>query len=164
MVDQSPILRTGTAADLDSLEAIETAAFQSDRLSRRSLKRHLANRSARLVVAEDDGVIAGYALILTRRTSPLARLHSIAVGPGHAGRGIGGLLLAAAEHAARHAGKAGLRLEVRPDNPRAIGLYERRGYQRTGVRPAFYADGAPALLYRRAFGEDALPASSPIAA
>ena len=38
-----------------------------------------------------------------------------------------------------------LRLEVRPSNKSAVGLYERAGYTPLSLRPAYYADGEDAL-------------------
>jgi ribosomal-protein-alanine acetyltransferase len=142
-------IRKGRMSDLDALLAIEAEAFSGDRLSRRSFQRLLGNDSSSLLVAESQGDILGYALVLFRKASALARLYSVAVRASRPLAGTGRALLAAAEEAARSRGAEEMRLEVREDNARAISLYERSGYRRFGLRPDYYADGATALRYTK---------------
>jgi hypothetical protein len=42
-----------------------------------------------------------------------------------------------------------LRLEVREDNLRAIGIYEKAGFRRIGRETDYYEDGAPALRFEK---------------
>lgn len=143
-------IRDGAPADLPALTEIETAVFSGDRLSRRSLARFLSGASpASLRVAEHDGAIAGYALMLRRAGSKMARLYSIAVAETARGQGVGAALLADAERLMRAKGASALRLEVRADNTTAIGLYERHGYTRFAVYRQYYEDGADAFRYQR---------------
>src|SRR5205085_4046738 len=67
-------LRAGRLADVDELEALELRAFTHDRISARSFVRFLASPSASLIVADAKGAICGYALVLFRARSRLARL------------------------------------------------------------------------------------------
>ena len=67
--------------DLDALVALEQAVFTTDILSRRSFRHFLASPHASLIVAEESGKLAGYALVLYPPRSKLARLYSIAVAP-----------------------------------------------------------------------------------
>lgn len=143
------VIRRADVSDIDHLAAIENRVFPGDRLSRRSLRRHIASDGALMLVAEAQGRPVGYALVLLRRGSATARLYSIAVEPAAAPRGTGRALLAAAERQAALRGAEALRLEVRADNARAVELYERAGYRGTGRRAGYYEDGADALLYRR---------------
>ena len=69
-------IRPGRMSDLDALVAIEQQAFQSDRLSRRSLRRFLAASDTPLLVAQSEGAVLGYALILLRSGSRSARSSS----------------------------------------------------------------------------------------
>jgi ribosomal protein S18 acetylase RimI-like enzyme len=142
-------IRKAQPSDLAQLAAIETSAFATDRLSRRSIATLIARPSAIVLVACRADAIDGYALVLTRRGSRTARLYSIAVAPEAAGRGVGLGLLAAAESEAVAKGAGRLRLEVRPDNAAAIRLYETRGYTPIGRREGYYEDGAPAVRYER---------------
>jgi [ribosomal protein S18]-alanine N-acetyltransferase len=145
-------IRKGTLADLDRLVAIENAAFQGDRLTRRSLRAHLTKRTVSLLVAEAnmDGLprVVGYALIAFRKGSKKARLYSIAGDPQHR-IGTGKRLIAACEEEAARRGAESLVLEVRGDNARAIALYAERGYAKFATIPDYYEDGAAALRYEK---------------
>ncbi len=89
----------------------------------------------------------------------MARLYSLAIDPAARGRGLGSELLERAEAAALKAGKAVLRLEVRPDNSAAIRLYEEAGYRAFGRYLDFYADRSPALRFEKRLAGDDIPAS-----
>jgi ribosomal protein S18 acetylase RimI-like enzyme len=134
-------LRAGTPRDLSALLALEHRAFTSDRLSRRSLRGFLSSKSASLIVADGEGGIAGYALVLFRSGSPVARLYSILA----AESGLGRRLLAAAEDAALDRDCLFLRLEVDERNARAIALYRRAGFHQIGRDTGYYEDGGAAL-------------------
>jgi ribosomal protein S18 acetylase RimI-like enzyme len=142
-----PAIRRAIPADLDALVAIENRAFAGDRISRRSMRRLISSPSAIIVVLEKAGEVRGYALLLTRRRSPLARLYSIAVDPACSGKGAGARLLSAAEDVARTQGLTRIALEVREDNAAAIGLYRRCGYTQFGRYEGYYADGMAALRF-----------------
>ncbi len=141
-------IRPAESTDLDRLVAIENEVFATDRISRRSFRDYLKRGSAALFVAPRHDAIVGYALASFGRGSRGARLYSIAVTP-KAGRGVGRLLLAAAEAEALRRGCDRMRLEVDERNARAIRLYERAGYRPQGRREAYYEDGATALLYAK---------------
>ncbi|ANT50763.1 peptidase C39 family protein [Mesorhizobium amorphae] len=142
-------IRKARASDVDDLAAIEKAVFASDRISRRSFRQLIERETAEMLVAESDSRIAGYAVVLFRKGSGVARLYSIAIGPFFGGIGIGRQLLAAAEEAAFEHDRMLLRLEVREDNLRAIRVYEQGGYRKIGREPGYYEDGATALRYEK---------------
>lgn len=140
-------IRLARASDLDALATLENTVFDADRISRKSFRSMIDSTSATVLVAAAQGAISGYCAVLFRTGSHKARLYSIAVALGS--RGIGRVLLAAAEDSAAARDCAELRLEVREDNTRAISLYEKSGYRRFGRKPGYYADGAAALLYEK---------------
>jgi ribosomal protein S18 acetylase RimI-like enzyme len=144
-----PLIRNATVGDLDTLCAIETQAFATDRLSRRSFRRLLASPSAAVIVAEQGDRVAGYAVVLFRAAADVARLYSIAVARADLRTGAGRLLLAAAEQAAQARGCVRMRLEVHEANERAARLYEAAGYRAFGTLENYYADGAAAVRYER---------------
>lgn len=145
-----PPLRSATFTDLDELLRLEEVCFCTDRLTRRSFRRFIAGHAATLVVAAvDSRQLMGYALILLRSNSRTARLYSIAVDPAARGRGFGEQLVQAAEEVARCHHRTSLRLEVRTDNPAAIRLYERLGYQQFGSISHYYGDRQHALCYQK---------------
>ncbi|RWL43255.1 MULTISPECIES: peptidase C39 family protein [unclassified Mesorhizobium] len=147
-------IRKARASDVDDLAAIEKAVFPGDRLSRRSFRQFIERETAEMLVAENGGRVAGYAVVLFRKGSGVARLYSIAVGPFFGRLGIGRLLLAAAEEAAFEHDRLLLRLEVREDNDRAIRIYEQAGYRKLGREPDYYEDGATALRYEKTLRGD----------
>src|SRR5690606_20508477 len=116
------VIRSACASDVDALVAIENAAFSTDRISRRSFRQLIDGRTATTFVAEGDGGLAGYAMVLYREGSGVARLYSLAVLPERGGSGLGRLLLETAEHAAFERERLVMRLEVREENERAVGL------------------------------------------
>ena len=151
------LIRPATLADLDAIESIENRVFETDRLSRRSLRRFITTDRDALLVVDRGGQLVGYALVAFRRGTALARLYSIAILP-EAGRGgLGRLLLAAAEAEAAERGCLLLRLEVRADNSAAIRLYDRCGYHRFGIYEDYYEDHQDALRYEKPLLQHAPP-------
>ncbi|MDB5507671.1 MAG: GCN5-related N-acetyltransferase [Hyphomicrobiales bacterium] len=145
-------IRKAEIADLDAVERIENAVFSSDQLSRRSLRRYMEVPSTSMLVAQEDSDIAGYALVGFRKGSRKASLYSIAVDAPNAGRGAGRALLEACEAEAARRGCEWLTLEVRADNPRAIALYDKSGYDRTGEEEDYYEDGGSAYRFAKRLG------------
>jgi len=153
-------VRPARAEDLGALLAIETACFSSDRISRRSFRRFLESPGASCLVAElPGGELAGYALLLFRTGTALARLYSFAVLEGLRGRGIAAQLLASAERDAYARDRIVLRLEVREDNAPARALYSRAGYRQHGRVSDYYADGMAALRMEKVLHDAAAPVS-----
>jgi ribosomal protein S18 acetylase RimI-like enzyme len=150
-------VRPGELADIAALSALENRVFTTDRLTRRSLRRFLASPAADLLVAEHAGSLAGYVLVLFRANSGIARVYSLAVAPRHEGRGVGSLLIEAAEEAARRRGCIRLRLEVHENNARAIARYRKSGYELFGRHRDYYGDHGDALRF-----EKRLPPSIPV--
>jgi ribosomal protein S18 acetylase RimI-like enzyme len=140
-------IRAGRIRDLAALLAIEQAVFTVDHLSRRGFRAFLSSPRAVLLVAAGRAEVLGYALVLFRQASAVARLYSIGVARQAARRGIGIALLAAAERAARRRNRSLMRLEVQTGNARAIARYEKSGYRRIGRVPGYYNDGSDAYRY-----------------
>lgn len=141
----SHTIRPATTADASALHQLEQACFSSDRLSRRRLRHWVGAHNRVFLVAEENGALLGYVLVLLRRGTRLARLYSLAVGPGGRGRGIGRALLQAAEEAAGRSGRLFMRLEVAEDNQTAIALYQSLGYRAFGSYQNYYEDQRHAL-------------------
>jgi len=147
-------IRSATAADLGALIDLENRSFATDRISRSSFLRLVSSPSAAVIVAAGGTVVvAGYAVVLFRTGSRVARLYSLAVDP--AFRGLGRELLGAAEKEAITRGRRSMRLEVREDNVHAANLYRRASYRRFAEMPGYYADGATALRFEKALAPQA---------
>jgi ribosomal protein S18 acetylase RimI-like enzyme len=122
--------------------------FPGDRISRRSFRRLLASpQTALCLIADDLGAVEGYALILLRRNTRVARLYSLVVAPEVRGQGFGFRLVTGALVSARKLGCRCLRLEVRADNASAIELYRRMGFHEIGRVPNYYSDGETAIRF-----------------
>ncbi|MFA5494852.1 MAG: peptidase C39 family protein [Porticoccaceae bacterium] len=143
------VVRRAEERDLNALLALEKTCFATDRLSRRSFRHWLQADNCAFLVAEDDGRLAGYGLILFLRGTILARLYSIAIDPAWRGAGIARRLLGEGELLAESHGCLFLRLEVSVDNHAAIGLYQALGYQPFGIYPHYYEDDNDALRMQK---------------
>jgi len=144
------LIRTATRQDIGVLLSIEQSSFSTDRISRASFYRFIRRGNARLLVA-DTGVhtVAGYVLLLTRKGSRRARIHSLATHPDWRGKGVGALLLGAALSTAREWHFNDVWLEVREENSAARKLYESNGFDCVSQKHGFYADGASAIVMRK---------------
>ena len=142
-------IREAAAADLDSLVRLEDEVFPGDRLDRRAFRHGMRSPTIDMRVACRGDAMLGYVQVQRRTGARVARLTSVAVGPEANGRGIGRSLVQVAEAVARERGCTALRLEVRADNDRARGLYERLGYVLLGLVEDYYEDGAAALRFEK---------------
>jgi [ribosomal protein S18]-alanine N-acetyltransferase len=142
-------VRRSRQADLDALWELENQVFDTNRMSRRSLKRLLVAPSATVLVAEDHGQFAGTAIVLFRANSAVARLYSLAVAPRFTGRGIGSALVTAVEKAARHRKCRFVRLEVHEKNHGAISCYRKAGFQQFDRHDEYYEDKGHALRFEK---------------
>jgi ribosomal-protein-alanine N-acetyltransferase len=142
-------VRPGRGTDLGALIDLERQVFASDRLSRASLRRLLASRSAHVIVAESRARLAGAAVVLFRKGASVARLYSIAVAPPMCGKGVAVGLLTAAERAAKRRKCGCMRLEVHQSNKVAIARYRKSGYRQFGRHRSYYKDGGDALRFEK---------------
>lgn len=142
--------RPATRDDVEALVGLEVRCFAGDRLTRARFRALLRRPTAAFIAAPDATGLAGYALLLFRRGSKVARLYSIAVDPGQRGRGLGRRLVEAAIDLARRRQAGILRLEVRVDNPGAIALYRGLGFHDFATRAGYYDDGTDALRFEKA--------------
>lgn len=96
-----------------------------------------ARSAGKILVAEIDGALVGYAAVLTAVSSKddadeidytYAYIKDLAVTAGRRGQGLGALLMAEAEALARAAGARWLRVSVLARNAAAVRLYEKAGF------------------------------------
>lgn len=140
-------MRAARAEDADATLAIVREAAEEARgiITRPEEIRSLAEQQVKLaeaslateifLVAEADGRVVG--ILGLHRGARAANRHTAEIGltvaASHRGRGIGRLLMVAAETWARRMGVAKLRLGVFSDNLAARRLYERLGYVEEGI-------------------------------
>lgn len=142
-------IRRACEDDIDAMLAIENEVFQTDRMSRRSMRRLLDSESDCFLAATRNNEIAGYAVFFLHRGTSLSRLYSIATAPRFQGQGIARTLLEEGERIAAENGRIYMRLEVRKDNPGAIRLYEKMGYLQFGYYEDYYEDHQDALRFQK---------------
>ncbi|TNE83592.1 MAG: GNAT family N-acetyltransferase [Gammaproteobacteria bacterium] len=142
-------VREVTEEDLPALLRLEKKCFRTDRLSRRSFRHWIHAKHGSFIVAELDGQVVGYSLIIFFRGTVLARLYSIAIDPDHRGVGIARKLMVEGEHISMEEGRVFLRLEVSVDNHAAIALYKSMGYQPFGIYRNYYEDNNDALRMQK---------------
>jgi len=147
------------AADLEAVLALEHELFPEDawtpQMFTEEIGQHPDSRlylvAERPAVREREGRsplspapgLAGYAGMMfipggPRSAGNTADVLTIAVACDSWGQGIGSALLGTLIDEARRRGCAEVFLEVREDNPRARGLYLRRGFAEIGVRRGYY--------------------------
>ena len=98
-------------------------------------------------LVEEGGQVCGYGCIILLFED--AELANIAVAPTHRGQGVGKRILEEMHAYAKARGAERMLLEVRVSNRNAIGLYEKYGYERYGLREHYYADGEDAYLMQK---------------
>ena len=162
-----------TTADLAGVIALEHELFPEDPWTAQMFADEVAQPPEvrlYLVAEADDGpaerneagapapapgqgpgsAIAGYAGMLFVPGGLQADVLTIAVRESRWGLGLGSALLDALIQAARERDCAEVFLEVRADNPRAHGLYLRRGFAEIGVRRGYYKpSGVDAIVMRK---------------
>jgi RimJ/RimL family protein N-acetyltransferase len=115
-----------------SYEPMGLAAF-------RPIFEDLVQGACTYLLFEGTDVVGTFALRLQdHRCSHVATLGSFAMHPSFRGRGFGGHAIDAIALFARSKGVRRLELLVETDNARAIGFYEKHGFEREGIlRAAF---------------------------
>ncbi len=134
-----------TEADLDTVIELEKAIFPHP--WRRSFFLSDINRPQGLsVVAEETGVILGYAVAWGTEETHLANL---AVSEVERGKGVGGKLLDEVLAFARRSNAGSVYLEVRVSNTIARKFYSERGFVPTYLRKGYYENGEDAVIMER---------------
>ena len=146
MSDPEINIRTASREDLKELFRLEQLCFDAESFSRRQINYLIRQSAGHFMVLTEDEKIAGFLVLLIRKTSFKARIYSIAVSPHFRGKNYGKTLLDKAVELALEEGKKSLTLEVNENNEAAIQLYKKFGFQVTGKRKAYYKDGSDALL------------------
>jgi ribosomal protein S18 acetylase RimI-like enzyme len=145
------------ASDTDSpvLADIEEGCFAkgyADKMmSAQDFRETLLGGIDQILIAEIGSEIVGYALLLVRPNDSEGDFDSLAVAPGHQGKGIGEILFQAVEAECQCLGLRRLNLEIREDNYTLLKRYHRFGYKCFEIEEGFYADGAGAIRMYKVF-------------
>jgi ribosomal-protein-alanine N-acetyltransferase len=133
------VLRRAGKADVDRVVQIEAEGFLHP-WSRELVERELEHSWSVLLLAEDGagGPVVGYVVFWVVHDE--VHVLNVATALAARRRGIGRVLMEAAEAEGRRRGARLSTLEVRRSNGAAIALYAAMGYRQVGVRPNYYAE------------------------
>ena len=123
--------------DLSAIEEIERTSYPTP-WSRSMFAGELAKPSSICLGAFDGERLIGYMIV--SRYVDAWHVMNVAVAADQRRRGIASELLGTLFERTREDGRRGYTLEVRVSNAGAINLYERLGFERRGVRRAYYTD------------------------
>lgn len=133
---------------ISSIAKIERQCF-SKPWSENAIAAELSNDSAHFYVATIGGDTVGY--IGMHCAADECYIANVGVAESFRGQGIGTSLVNYAIERAREMKMSFISLEVRPSNTTAVGIYERFGFERVGLRKNFYSepkeDGLIMTLY-----------------
>ena len=133
---------------LEAVQRLEESCF-AEPWSLDMLKEELRAPAGLALVAEKDGQICAYALLLC--VSGQAELLRIATDGACRRQGVGRRLLRACMERLEQRGCRELFVEVRESNAAARALYESEGFEQVGRRPRYYVlPCEDALILRRA--------------
>jgi ribosomal protein S18 acetylase RimI-like enzyme len=142
--------RPYTPQDFDVLYALEERCFEPPhRFSRRYMRLLVSRANAATWVAEEDGLLIGFAIVEWRegKLGVTAYIQTIEVALEARNQGVARELLNRTEDSARLAGAALIWLHVEATNAAAIRLYESQGYRCEGREENYYPLGRAALIY-----------------
>jgi [ribosomal protein S18]-alanine N-acetyltransferase len=162
------MIRNATPADIPSIIELERACATAAHWTEPQYQQMFLAKKGdpeRLVVVADDlseersgsGAKANSTSVLgfvvARQIAPEWELENIVVAPGARRTGLGKRLLEALLIRARETNSAAVFLEVRESNAAARSLYEKKGFELTGRRKAYYTNPPEdAVLYRLTLG------------
>jgi ribosomal-protein-alanine N-acetyltransferase len=128
--------------------ALDDVCFEASfRFSRSSMRRFAEAKKARVVVAEEDGELAGFCIVHVERGVPrVGYLVTLDVAVTFRRRGLASRMMAEVERLALEAGCELLGLHVWTENVAAVRFYERLGFAYSRIEGGFYGDGRDALV------------------
>lgn len=136
--------------DIEPIVEIEQDAFGPTAWTPAQFWGELAQPTRAYVVAESADRVVGYAGLFV--LAPDADVQTIAVAPGHRGRGTGRRLLDWLMGTARDRGATRMMLEVKSDNDRARTVYRQAGFVDLALRRDYYGPGRDAVIMRAELG------------
>ena len=144
-------LRAFRSVDLETLYKIDQACFPPGiSYTREELRRFIGHRRSRTWVAEESGEVVGF-LVADRQPQKVEHIVTVDVVEGWRRRGVGTLLMDAAENWAREEDLQFIYLETAETNTAAQRFYEARGYRRVERVEDYYSDGTPAWVMLKWF-------------
>ena len=145
-------LRSYQAGDLDAMHALDVVCFEKPfRFTRSGMRRFAEARKARVIIAQDDAVLAGFIILHIESADDqrIAYIVTLDIATEYRRRGLAGRLMQAAEHEAARAACVATVLHVFADNDPAIRFYESQGFTRTHRESNFYGPSLDAWVFQK---------------
>jgi ribosomal-protein-alanine N-acetyltransferase len=140
--------REANAFDLPVFVSLDKELFPYSPWSSSQYKEEFSAPTRHFVVALDESQdIIGYAGVFAPGQAE-ADILTVGVVPEHRGKGIAKALMALITDWAKAQASIAMMLEVKMDNPEAIGLYESLGYSKLNVRKDYFGAGLDAQVMR----------------
>ena len=140
--------RDANAFDLPVFVSLDKELFPYSPWSASQYKEEFSSPTRYFVVAVDEAQsIIGYAGVFAPGQTE-ADILTVGVVPQHRGKGVAKALMALITEWAKGQGSIAMMLEVKIDNPEAIGLYESLGYAKLNVRKDYFGAGLDAQVMR----------------
>jgi len=140
--------RVANAFDLPVFVSLDKELFPYSPWSASQYKEEFSSPTRHFVVAVDEAQsIIGYAGVFAPGGAE-ADVLTVGVVPSQRGKGIARHLMGLITDWAGQQGSTAMMLEVKVDNPEAIGLYESLGYSKLNVRKDYFGAGLDALVMR----------------
>ena len=143
--------REANAFDLPVFVSLDKELFPYSPWSASQYKEEFSTPTRHFVVAIDEQQsIVGYAGVFAPGAAE-ADILTVGVVPEHRGKGIAKALMGLITDWAKVQGSTAMMLEVKVDNPEAIGLYESLGYSKLNIRKDYFGAGLDAQVMRLEF-------------
>ena len=143
MVDPELVIRSGDLSDIKYIMALEQGAIVHPWVSK-DIEQLIVDRNKKCLVADLHGEVVGYVgaeIVLDE-----CNIGNLVVAEEYRGRGFATVLMEILFTDLRNRKVKKLFLEVEHDNEPAIGLYEKLGFVRDGLRRDYYGQGKDAIL------------------
>lgn len=144
--------RDATLRDLDALLALENDCYPPNQAYSRAEYRYaLGPARAVNLLHEEDGRVVGFVGAFHHKRWRTGHIYTVNVHPSQRGRGLGVRLMDACHARLAALGMRRVVLEVNVENPSAIRLYEKAGYELIKRLPDYYTQYAnnDAFLFER---------------
>lgn len=130
--------RQAEQSDLMLIMEIEGESFGNEAFTKSQFQYLLKSPTAHFAVVTVNQTIAGYIILIYRKSGISIRIYSIAIAKEFRGKGIGMALLNYAKRMAKIMQRNTISLEVKESNTTAIELYKKAGFLSRDVRKDYY--------------------------
>ena len=137
------LLRAAKESDLQAIVELEECFPQLERWSTAAWRAEIASPATRVFVVADPIPVA---VASFGDAIDVVELRTIAVAPGHRGRGLARQLIERGIEWAKKTSASQVFLEVAHDNASANRLYEKMGFVPVSTRQSYYGPGRDALV------------------